>query len=96
MPFNLLFSPTIANFSKNASEYSSKYLGIYLLLIGLLVLMHENFILQNDSNAVKVFSETTNQLIDSFSDVMKGARPNAIGGGIIGCTFGVLFMLLFS
>ena len=76
--------------------FTTKMLGIYLLLIGVLVLMHENFILQNDSNAVKVFSETTNQLINSFSDVMKGARPNAIGGGIIGCTFGVLFMLLFS
>ena len=76
--------------------FTTKMLGIYLLLIGVLVLMHENFILQNDSNAIKVFSETTNQLIDSFSDVMKGARPNAIGGGIIGCTFGVLFMMLFS
>ena len=76
--------------------FTTKMLGIYLLLIGLLVLMHENFILQNDSNAVKVFSETTNQLINSFSDIMKGARPNAIGGGIIGCTFGVLFMMLFS
>ena len=76
--------------------FTTKMLGIYLLVIGLLVLMHENFILQNDSNAIKVFSETTNQLINSFSDVMKGARPNAIGGGIIGCTFGVLFMLLFS
>ncbi len=76
--------------------FTTKMLGIYLLLIGILVLMHENFILQNDSNAVKVFSETVNQLIDSFSDIMKGARPNAIGGGIIGCTFGVLFMLLFS
>ena len=76
--------------------FTTKMLGIYLLLIGVLVLMHENFILQNDSNAVKVFNETTNQLINSFSDVMKGARPNAIGGGIIGCTFGVLFMMLFS
>lgn len=76
--------------------FTTKMLGIYLLVIGLLVLMHENFILQNDSNAIKVFSETTNQLINSFSDVMKGARPNAIGGGIIGCTFGVLFMMLFS
>lgn len=76
--------------------FTTKMLGIYLLVIGLLVLMHENFILENDSNAIKVFSETTNQLINSFSDVMKGARPNAIGGGIIGCTFGVLFMLLFS
>ena len=76
--------------------FTTKMLGIYLLVIGLLVLMHENYILQNDSNAIKVFSETVNQLIDSFSNVMKGARPAAIGGGIIGCTFGVLFMLLFS
>ena len=76
--------------------FTTKMLGIYLLVIGLLVLMHENYILQNDSNAIKVFSETVNQLIDSFSNVMKGARPDAIGGGIIGCTFGVLFMLLFS
>ena len=76
--------------------FTTKMLGIYLLVIGLLILMHENFILQNDGNAIKVFSETTDQLLSSFSDVMKGARPSAIGGGIIGCTFGVLFMLLFS
>ena len=76
--------------------FTTKMLGIYLLLIGVLVLMHENYLLQNDGNAIKVFGETVDQLINSFSDVMKGARPNAIGGGIIGCTFGVLFMLLFS
>ena len=76
--------------------FTTKMLGLYLLVIGLLVLMHENYILQNDSNAIKVFSETVDQLINSFSNVMKGARPDAIGGGIIGCTFGVLFMLLFS
>ena len=76
--------------------FTTKMLGLYLLVIGLLVLMHENYILQNDSNAIKVFSETVDQLINSFSNVMKGARPDAIVGGIIGCTFGVLFMLLFS
>ena len=76
--------------------FTTKMLGIYLLVIGLLVLMHENYLLQNNSNAINVFSETVNQLISSFSNVMKGARPDAIGGGIIGCTFGVLFMLLFS
>ncbi len=76
--------------------FTTKMLGIYLLVIGILVLMHENYLLQNDSNAINVFSETVDQLINSFSNVMKGARPDAIGGGIIGCTFGVLFMLLFS
>ncbi len=76
--------------------FTTKMLGLYLLILGILVLMHENYLLHNDSNAIKVFSETVNQLINSFSNVMKGARPDAIGGGIIGCTFGVLFMVLFS
>ena len=76
--------------------FTTKMLGIYLFIIGILVLMHENFILQNDSNAIKAFSETVDQLINSFSTLMKGARPEAIGGGIIGCTFGVLFTTLFS
>ena len=76
--------------------FTTKMLGFYLLIIGVLVLMHENYLLSNDSNAIKVFSETIDQLVISFSNVLKGARPEAIGGGIIGCTFGVLFMLLFS
>ena len=76
--------------------FTTKMLGFYLLIIGVLVLMHENYLLSNDSNAIKVFSETIDQLVVSFSNVLKGARPEAIGGGIIGCTFGVLFMLLFS
>ena len=76
--------------------FTTKMLGIYLLIIGLLVLMHENYLLTNDNNAISVFSKTIDSLIDSFSNVMKGARPEAIGGGIIGCTFGVLFTMLFS
>lgn len=76
--------------------FTTKMLGIYLFVIGLLVLMHENYLLETGSNAIKAFSETVDGLINSFSDIMKGSRPNAIGGGIVGCTFGVLFMLLFS
>ena len=76
--------------------FTTKMLGIYLLIIGVLVLMHEDYLLQNNNNAITAFTETVDQLINSFSNVMKGARPDAIGGGIIGCTFGVLFMLLFS
>lgn len=76
--------------------FTTKMLGFYLFIIGVLVLMHENYLLNNDSNAIKVFTETVDQLVMSFSNVLKGARPEAIGGGIIGCTFGVLFMMLFS
>ncbi len=76
--------------------FTTKMLGFYLLIIGILALMHESYILQNDSNPIKVFSETIDQLVMSFSNVLKGARPEAIGGGIIGCTFGVLFTVLFS
>ena len=76
--------------------FTTKMLGLYLLLIGLLVLMHENYLLQNSNNPIKVFTETIDGLVTSFSTLLKGAHPNAIGGGIIGCTFGVLFMSLFS
>lgn len=76
--------------------FTTKMLGCYILVIGLLVIMHQDYVLQNNSNAVKVFSETIDQLVLSFSNMMKNVRPDIIGGGIIGCTFGVLFSVLFS
>ncbi len=76
--------------------FTTKMLGSYILVIGLLSIMHQDYVLQNDSNAVKVFTETIDQLVLSFSNIMKNVRPDVIGGGIIGCSFGVLFSLLFS
>ena len=47
--------------------FTTKMLGFYLLIIGIVVLMHENYLLSNDNNAIKAFSETIDQLVLSFS-----------------------------
>lgn len=71
-------------------------LGCYLFVIGLLVLMHENYIIENDSNAIKTFTETIDQISLAFSNIMSNRLPDIIGGGMVGCVFSVLFATLFS
>ena len=72
-------------------------LGFYLFMIGILSLMHEDYISANNYNGIKVFQETVDQLTVAFSTIMNSnATIDVIGGGIIGCTFGVLFTSLFS
>ncbi len=75
---------------------TTKMLGCYLFVIGLLVLMHENYIVENNSNAIQTFTETIDQISLAFSNIMNNRLPDIIGGGIIGCVFSVLFSTLFS
>lgn len=76
--------------------FTTKMLGCYLFVIGLLVLMHENYIIENDSNAIKTFTETIDQISLAFSNIMSNRLPDIIGGGMVGCVFSVLFATLFS
>ena len=77
--------------------FTTKMLGFYLFMIGILALMHEDYISANNYNGIKVFQETVDQLTVAFSTIMNSnASIDVIGGGIIGCTFGVLFTSLFS
>ena len=66
-------------------------------MIGMLSLMHEEYIATNNYNGIKVFQETVDQLTIAFSSLTNSSiTPEVIGGGIIGCTFSVLFTSLFS
>lgn len=77
--------------------FTTKMLGFYLFMIGILSLMHEEYIAANNYNGIKVFQETVDQLTVAFSSLTNGSvTPDIIGGGIIGCTFSVLFTSLFS
>lgn len=77
--------------------FTTKMLGFYLFMIGILSLMHEEYIAANNYNGIKVFQETVDQLTIAFSSLTNSsATPDIIGGGIIGCTFSVLFTSLFS
>ena len=71
--------------------FTTKLLGIYLFVIGVLVLMHKN-----SSNISAVFTATIDELVTSFNQIMKGLTPDITGGGIIGGGFALVFALLFS
>lgn len=79
--------------------FSTKLIGIYVFSIGLLVIMHQDFVLQNDGNMMLIFRTTIDQLVASFNGIMNtGIVENwlAVGGGIIGGVFAIIFDKLFS
>ena len=79
--------------------FSTKMIGIYLFVIGLLILMHEKFVLINNSNMMAIFQDTIDQLILAFHEIMESGTLSdwlGVGGGIIGGVFAILFAKLFS
>ena len=79
--------------------FSSKLIGIYTLVLGLLVTMHWDFVSKNEFNGMVAFRETINQLVASFNELMNaGALSDffGVGGGVIGGVFAILFTSLFS
>ena len=79
--------------------FSTRMLGLYLFVIGLLTLMHWEFISLNDASINTIFEETVNQLKLGFQSMMDtGAIAESInvGGGIIGGIFAISFAKLFS
>ena len=79
--------------------FETKLLGIYTFTLGFLIIMHQNFIAQNDGNMMVIFKETINQLVAGFNGIMNNGVLEdwfAVGGGIIGGTFAIVFNKLFS
>ena len=65
--------------------------GEPVFILGLLTMMHKEFVIQNNSNVVLVFKETINQLVAGFNSIMNNGILEdwfAVGGGLIG---GVLY-----
>ena len=84
---------------KSPEFFSTKMIGIYIFAIGLLTLMHKNFVFENDSNIALVFQETMNQLATAFNSIMHNGSLEgwlAVGGGLIGCLFSAVLVNLFS
>ena len=79
--------------------FSTKLIGLYILTIGFLVIMHQDFVLEHDGNVMLIFKTTMDQLVASFHGIMNtGMLENwySVGGGIIGCIFAIIFDKLFS
>ena len=79
--------------------FTSKLIGIYVFVLGFLIMMHWDFVLENDYNAMITFRETINQLVASFNELMKAGSLSdffAVGGGVCGAVFAITFTSLFS
>lgn len=79
--------------------FSTKLIGLYILTIGFLVIMHQDFVLEHDGNMMLIFKTTMDQLVASFNGIMNtGVLESwySVGGGIVGCIFAIVFDKLFS
>ncbi len=79
--------------------FTTKLLGTYISILGFLILMHKEFVIQNDGNMIKIFKETINQLVAGFNSIMNSGSLSdlfSVGGGIIGGVFAIIFDKLFS
>lgn len=76
--------------------FTTKLLGVYVVVLGILILMHQSYIVKNEGDAVVIFKETLDQLMISFHNIMNGVRPSITGGGVIGGGFAILFDKLFA
>ena len=79
--------------------FSTKLIGLYLFVIGLLILMHQKFVTVNNSNMMDIFQATMDQLVLAFHEVMNNGVLSdwlGVGGGVIGGVFAIIFAKLFS
>lgn len=77
--------------------FSSKLLGIYLFVLGLLVIMHGEYIAENQVNLMIAFQDTMSELTTGFNQIMNSMTLDiSAGGGIVGACFAILFAKLFS
>ena len=72
---------------------SSKFIGIYIIVISILVLLHMKYIEINGTSGTKIITETFHNLMLSFSS--NTALSNS-GGGIIGALFSYVFVTCFG
>ena len=75
---------------------SIRFIGLYVLIIGLSVLLHINYVEGNNGDIGKIFNDTVDILLANFSNIFNGTMPDLNGAGIIGASLGVGFYKLFS
>ena len=79
--------------------FSTKMFGMYLFVIGLLTLMHWEFVILNNGNSNIIWQETIKKLVEGFNNIMSTGVVGeniSVGGGIIGGVFALIFANLFS
>ena len=88
---------------ENAKLFSSKMIGIYLIIISILALVHLKYAVTN-IRSEKIFSETIEYLMEGINKIMTKQVKAGIfnpalantGGGILGALFISLFYSMFE
>ena len=94
----LIFGLILLVKDEDADLFSTRFIGAYLLFLGTVILFHRSFFI-NGNNAMFVFNDTMNHIIDTFKTMMSGGGINNYfycGGGIIGGVLAIIFVKLFS
>ncbi len=79
--------------------FSTKFLGFYLFVMGLLSFLHWDLVELHNGNISIILRDTIDELTKGFDMIVKtGAVGEGIlvGGGIIGWLFASIFSFLFS
>lgn len=101
--FVLVLGGYLIIYRKNINFFSSKMLGFYLFLIGILVFLHQNYVLES-IQVSKIFSATVDNIMSAVTRIMEskisvGVFDSSLsntGGGILGAIFSTLFYKLFE
>ena len=101
--FILVMGGYLIIYRKNINFFSSKMLGFYLFLIGILVFLHQNYVLES-IQVSKIFSATVDNIMSAVTRIMESkisvgvfdASLSNTGGGILGAIFSTLFYKLFE
>ena len=78
------------------SFWSTKFIGLFFVTIGILIFAHMNYIEEVTGGASAVFDATMKDITSTFELIKDGAEFSSPGGGIIGCALAVLFNMLFA
>ena len=74
---------------KKVKFYTSKLIGLYIIIIAILMFSHTSYIKDTDLKDMEIINETINNFLASTKVV-----ADAQGGGIIGACFSLMFLKL--
>ncbi len=81
---------------KSPNFWSTKIIGLMIVLIGVLAFAHLSYIEKVDGGISDIYGETIKDISNNFELIKSGSDFTSPGGGIIGCSIAVGFNLLFS
>ena len=94
--FGILLGVYLLFKGEGPSIFSTKFIGLFLVSIGFLVFAHISYIEEITGDFMKVYEATLKDLSATFDLIQKGSEFTSPGGGLIGCSFAILFNMLFA